>query len=847
MNDKNYLLAIDNGTQSVRALLFDLQGNLLGKGKVELEAYYSKHPGWAEQDPEYYWAMLGEACRRLWDQVDIDRGLIRGVSLTTQRGTVIHVDAEGRPLRPAILWLDQRRAEVRERIRGPWGWLFKLVGAEGAVEHFRAQAEVNWVAQEQPEIAAKTDKVLLLSGFLSHRLTGRFVDSVGCCVAYLPFDYKRLRWAAPRDWKWQALAVRREQLPELFKPGERLGEISAEASRHTGIPQGLPLIAAGADKACEVLGAGALEPTIACLSYGTTATINTTRARYLETVPLIPPYPAAIPDHFNTEVMIYRGYWMVNWFKREFGLREMQQAREQGVEPEQLFDELVNGVPPGSMGLTLQPYWSPGIREPGLEAKGGDDRFRRRAYPGTHLPGHPRGPGLCPAPGQGAHREAFGHADRAPARGRRRLAERRGDATHRRHLRPAGRAPACLRGVRPGCGDRLRGGARPLSGRRQRGGRDDPRRPGFPAPGGGPADLPAALWRGLPAHVSPVAPALPQHSRDYRLPCLNRAPHFRPGYAVNRQRQGHDEGFGSMDKDKVLLVLHGKQAGNEEVRAAVAAQREAGRELAVRVTWEDGDARRIVEEALAAGYATLVAGGGDGTLREVAEALARGRGEASLAILPLGTANDFARAAGIPLEPAAALALLDQTARPIDLGEVNGKLFLNMATGGFGSKVTANTSEDLKKVLGGAAYLLTGLTRFSEVHAAQGRFSAPDFQWEGEFLALGIGNGRQAGGGHVLCPQARVDDGLLDVSILPTPQDMVGTLGTLLGGGNGVESLFVRARVPWLEVEAAEGLDVNLDGEPLEGRKLRFSVSPGALRVHLPAGSPLLREPPRED
>ncbi len=486
---------------------------------------------------------------------------------------------------------------------------------------------------------------------------------MGCCVAYLPFDYKRLRWAAPRDWKWQALAVRREQLPELFKPGERLGEISAEASRHTGIPQGLPLIAAGADKACEVLGAGALEPTIACLSYGTTATINTTRARYLETVPLIPPYPAAIPDHFNTEVMIYRGYWMVSWFKREFGLREMQQAREQGVEPEQLFDELVNGVPPGSMGLTLQPYWSPGIREPGLEAKGamigfGDVHTRAHIYR--------------------AILEGLAYALR---QGKERIEKRSGTPIVR--LRVAGggsqsdaamqltadifglpvRAPACLRGVRPGCGDRLRGGARPLSGRRQRGGRDDPRLPGFPAPGGSPADLPAALWRGLPAHVSPVAPALPQHSRDYRLPCLNRAPHFRPGYAVNRQRQGHDEGFGSMDKDKVLLVLHGKQAGNEEVRAAVAAQREAGRELAVRVTWEDGDARRIVEEALAVGYATLVAGGGDGTLREVAEALARGRGEASLAILPLGTANDFARAAGIPLEPAAALALLDQTAR----------------------------------------------------------------------------------------------------------------------------------------------------------------------------------------
>ncbi|MFP8929725.1 diacylglycerol kinase family protein, partial [Pseudomonas aeruginosa] len=101
-----------------------------------------------------------------------------------------------------------------------------------------------------------------------------------------------------------------------------------------------------------------------------------------------------------------------------------------------------------------------------------------------------------------------------------------------------------------------------------------------------------------------------------------------------------------MDKDKVLLVLHGKQAGNEEVRAAVAAQREAGRELAVRVTWEDGDARRIVEEALAAGYATLVAGGGQGPMRAVAEALARGRGEARLGALTRGHANDFGGRAG---------------------------------------------------------------------------------------------------------------------------------------------------------------------------------------------------------
>lgn len=292
---------------------------------------------------------------------------------------------------------------------------------------------------------------------------------------------------------------------------------------------------------------------------------------------------------------------------------------------------------------------------------------------------------------------------------------------------------------------------------------------------------------------------------------------------------------------KALLILHGKQAQNEEVRAAILALRERGWQLAVRLTWEGGDAARLVQEALAAGYPTLIAGGGDGTLREVAEALALAGGQASLALLPLGTANDFCRAAGIPLLPAEALALLECEPRPIDLGEVDGQLFLNMATGGFGSRVTANTSEELKKLLGGAAYFLTGLSRFAEVHSAFGRFGGPGFAWEGDFLALGIGNGRQAGGGHVLCPQAQVDDGLLDVCIVPASQDVVGTLGTLLSGGIlGLEAVSVSARLPWLEVEAPEGLDINLDGEPLESRHLRFVARPGALRVHLPDSSPLL-------
>jgi sugar (pentulose or hexulose) kinase len=216
-------------------------------------------------------------------------------------------------------------------------------------------------------------------------MVGRFVDSTGCQVGYVPFDYKKLRWAGSRDWKWQAIPMARELLPDLVPPGEVLGEVTPAASEATGIPAGLPVIAAAADKACEVLGAGCLDPRVACLSYGTSATINTTHRRYVEPVPMIPPFPSAVPGAHSLEVQIYRGFWMVSWFKQEFGLRERRIAKERGIEPEELFDELVEAVPPGSMGLVLQPYWSPGVKIPGPEAKGamigfGDVHTRAHIY-----------------------------------------------------------------------------------------------------------------------------------------------------------------------------------------------------------------------------------------------------------------------------------------------------------------------------------------------------------------------------------------------------------------------------------------------------------------------------------
>ncbi|MGD8344715.1 MAG: FGGY family carbohydrate kinase, partial [Desulfobacterales bacterium] len=99
---KDLILAIDNGTQSLKAIIFDTTGQLLAKEAVTFVPYYSEQPAWAEQDPEVFWLALVEACQRLWQHPDIDRDRVAGVALTTQRGSVVNVDKNGRPLRPAM-------------------------------------------------------------------------------------------------------------------------------------------------------------------------------------------------------------------------------------------------------------------------------------------------------------------------------------------------------------------------------------------------------------------------------------------------------------------------------------------------------------------------------------------------------------------------------------------------------------------------------------------------------------------------------------------------------------------------------------------------------------------------
>jgi lipid kinase YegS len=300
------------------------------------------------------------------------------------------------------------------------------------------------------------------------------------------------------------------------------------------------------------------------------------------------------------------------------------------------------------------------------------------------------------------------------------------------------------------------------------------------------------------------------------------------------------------------LILNGKSAGDDDLRSAVGRLREQNLALDVRVTWEGGDGERYVAEAIADAVDVIVAAGGDGTLSEVASALAQRDQPAeslpALGLVPLGTANDFAAAAGIPEQPLAALQLIAATrARPMDLLRVDADdrryWCANLASGGFGTEVTVETDEGLKKVLGGLAYLITGIAKLGKIDPIGARLQGPDFAWAGDFIALGIGNGRQAGGGQALCPDARIDDGLLDLTVVPELSgEVAATLGTLAAAGRdaALDRVAVRAQLAWLELAAEAPLVLNLDGEPVEARRFRIACVPARLRMHLPADCPLL-------
>ncbi len=362
------ILSIDCGTQSLKAIIFSSSGEVLDKAQIRYEPYVSEKPGWAEQDPEIYWQALCDTCSLLNQK---NQGLfseIAGVGITSIRNSMVNVDRSGLPLRPVITWLDQRQAKSDYTPKGFRRLLYRAVGMEEVLKKAQTDGKCNWLKQYQPEVWKKTHKYLQVSGFINFRLTGNFIDSTASQIGYIPFNYKKMRWCRKNELNAMLFPVEEEKLPKIMAPGGIIGEITHKASEQTRIPRGVPVIACGSDKGCETIGMGVIDTHMANLSFGTTASVQTTSDSYFEPRQFMPPYPAPVSGRYNPEIEIFRGYWMITWFKDEFAYKEVLEAGKKGVQPEVVLNSLLKEVPAGSMGLTVQPFWGGGLKQP--SAKG---------------------------------------------------------------------------------------------------------------------------------------------------------------------------------------------------------------------------------------------------------------------------------------------------------------------------------------------------------------------------------------------------------------------------------------------------------------------------------------------
>lgn len=298
---------------------------------------------------------------------------------------------------------------------------------------------------------------------------------------------------------------------------------------------------------------------------------------------------------------------------------------------------------------------------------------------------------------------------------------------------------------------------------------------------------------------------------------------------------------------RVRLIINGKVAGNDVLRAAVTRHRTAGHRIEVRLTWEKGDAHRFVSEA--GEVDLIIAAGGDGTLNEVLNGLMdiSETARPTMGIVPLGTANDFATASRIPRDAAKALALcMRGQGVPVDLGKANDHWFLNAASSGFGAEITATTSPELKRLLGPAAYTVMGAILAISLHHYEGTLILPGREIIGSGLVAIVGNGRQTGGGIQVAPRAYVDDGLLDVLVV---RQMSAT--ALLAAARELQQLpsdgeyISYWQTPWLEVHSEEVIPVNVDGEPLRLSTVRYEAVPEAISLIVPPTCPLLSRRPK--
>lgn len=350
MNSR-FFIGIDSGTQSTRVAIFDEFGKLVSLGASDNGEPIVENAGWFEHDPELIWKAVVKASKQALDGFEGNLEDIVSIGVSSQRATMCTLDSEGNPIIPHISWMDSRLA-----------FGVNVEGVPAELVPLAYYSKANWLSINKPDVFEKAAKFTTITGWLTHIITGEFKDSVANQLGAWPLNFETEQWFED-DTVAKMLGMRNDQLCELVKPTEVLGYVSAKIAEEVGFPVGIPVIATGGDKQCEVLGAGVINAGEAYLTFGTLAGVNVVGDEF-KSNSAFHTIVSCVPGKLNFEATVLSGFWTVSWFRDQLSKDLKSEALKQECSVEEILNREAKDIPAGSGGLIIVPDWIAPLSKP---------------------------------------------------------------------------------------------------------------------------------------------------------------------------------------------------------------------------------------------------------------------------------------------------------------------------------------------------------------------------------------------------------------------------------------------------------------------------------------------------
>jgi xylulokinase len=349
-----YLLGIDIGTSGTKTCVCDDDGVVLATAMAE-HAISSPRPGWSEQDPLDWWTATVTATRAVLKKAKVKSGEIGGIGLSGQMHGSVFLGDGPKPLRPALLWNDQRTvqqcAEIESRAGGRAA-LIELV-ANPALTGFTAP-KILWVRQHEPRVFGKTRHILLPKDYIRYRMTGEYATEVSDASGTLLLDVARRVWS---DRLLELLEIDRALLPSVHESPEVTGELTAAAAAELGLAAGTPVVGGAGDQAAGAVGNGIVAPGIVSATLGTSGVIFAhSDLPTRDPLGRVHTMCHAVPGKWCVFGCMLSAGGSFQWFRNHLAAEELAAARKQKKDPYELLVAAAQLAPPGSGGVFFLPY-----------------------------------------------------------------------------------------------------------------------------------------------------------------------------------------------------------------------------------------------------------------------------------------------------------------------------------------------------------------------------------------------------------------------------------------------------------------------------------------------------------